>query len=224
MKLNHLYTSPASLSALLAGSGVLLSGLDFQLAGWLSNNQLKGDLGEIMTVAETFGHGLGVILVLVAIWTLNHEGRRQIPRLLAASLGAGMVANLVKMCVVRIRPRAFDLTSSNVWDSFGPPFPGWSSTPNMQSFPSAHSATAVGFAVALAACYPRGRWLFGVLATLTCFSRMHVGAHYLSDVLVGAGIGMAVGSFCVRFRVAKLSDEPLSVEVPEAREELKKAA
>lgn len=183
---------------LLLIAGVFALSVDLPIARWLVDHRLRGDLRDIMEVAEAFGHGLGVMLVLIAIWTLHPPGRRALPKLVAASLGAGMVANGVKLIIARNRPRTFDLaTYDNIWATFGSWLPALDISGDIQSFPSAHSATAVGFAVGLAACYPRGKWFFAVLAVLTCMSRMHVGAHYLSDVLVGSAIGFAVANFCL---------------------------
>lgn len=180
--------------------------VDVALTEALAAIEIEGDPGEVLTVAETFGHGIGVILVLVAVWMLSPVSRKFVPRLVVASLGAGMVVNVVKLCVARTRPRSFDFSAdSTVWDTFGGFFPPFDTTGAVQSFPSAHSATAVGFAIALAACFPRGKWLFYSLAALTCFSRMQVGAHYLSDVLVGAAIGIAVA----RLSLTYLSEEKM---------------
>jgi len=197
--------------------------IDVSLAQAIKVIEVKGDPREILTVAETFGHGVGVILVLIAVWMLSPISRKFVPRLVAASLGAGLAADVVKLCVARTRPRSFEFaTDSTVWDTFGGFFPPFDSTGAMQSFPSAHSATAVGFAVALAVCFPRGKWLFYILAVLTCFSRMQVGAHYLSDVLVGAAIGIGVARLSLKYlseekmpkilRLDRLTDETPEVE------------
>jgi len=182
---------------LLASAGLALS-IDLPLASWFSNHQLPGDLREILTVVETFGHGIGVALILIAIWTLNPDARRFLPRLIGASLGAGMLANVIKLMVNRQRPRAFHAASTEVLDTFGGLQWFVNAGHGNQSFPSAHSATAVGFAVALSVCFPRGKYLFAVLATLTCVSRMWCEAHYASDVLAGTAVGFVAARFVLR--------------------------
>ena len=57
-----------------------------------------------------------------------------------------------------------------------------------QSFPSGHTATAVGLAVALACAYPRGRWFFAGMALLAACQRVGDGHHFLSDTLAGASV------------------------------------
>ena len=63
----------------------------------------------------------------------------------------------------------------------------------MQSFPSAHTATAISFAIGMAWIFPRGRWLFFVCAALAAYQRVVFEAHWMSDVMVGAAMGTMVG-------------------------------
>ena len=69
-----------------------------------------------------------------------------------------------------------------------------------QSFPSAHTATSVGLALALICIYPAARSVFCVLPLLVAFQRMDSGAHFLSDVLCGAAVGCLVAALSIRFR------------------------
>ena len=91
----------------------------------------------------------------------------------------------VQLVIRRPRPSTVD-TSIHMW---------WQ-TP---SFPSAHAAGSMAFAVALSAVSLRlgavGIALtifFLVLALLIGLSRIMVGVHYLSDVLMGFLFGMIV--------------------------------
>ena len=60
------------------------------------------------------------------------------------------------------------------------------------SFPSGHSATALGAAVALFWFFPRYRIICFIMGTVVAFSRLAVVAHYVSDVVAGCLIGIAV--------------------------------
>jgi undecaprenyl-diphosphatase len=60
------------------------------------------------------------------------------------------------------------------------------------SFPSGHSAAAFAGALLLARHYPRCTPLFYMLAVLTGFTRIYLGAHYPGDVLTGAASGTAL--------------------------------
>ena len=61
-----------------------------------------------------------------------------------------------------------------------------------QSMPSGHAATSFAGAVILTYVLTRAAPLFFLLAAAIAFSRVYVGVHYFSDVLVGALLGAVV--------------------------------
>lgn len=65
------------------------------------------------------------------------------------------------------------------------------------SFPSGHTLHAVGFSTVLLHYYPEWAVLVVPFAALVALSRVILGLHYPSDVLIGAclGVGLAQGSF-----------------------------
>lgn len=67
------------------------------------------------------------------------------------------------------------------------------------SFPSGHTLHAVSFTWVLVQYYPEWGLLVIPFAILVALSRVILGLHYPSDVLIGAflGAGLAQGSFCV---------------------------
>ncbi len=60
------------------------------------------------------------------------------------------------------------------------------------SFPSGHTTTSVAAAVVFSILFPRYRWAFIIFASLIAVSRIVLDAHYLSDVLTGAALGVTV--------------------------------
>lgn len=64
--------------------------------------------------------------------------------------------------------------------------------PSTPAFPSGHSASAAAFAVGVAAEDPRLGAAIAPLALGVGYSRLHVGAHWLSDVAGGLVLGAAV--------------------------------
>ncbi|MFN4262350.1 MAG: phosphatase PAP2 family protein [Thioalkalivibrionaceae bacterium] len=60
------------------------------------------------------------------------------------------------------------------------------------SFPSGHTMHAVGFTVVLLHYFPVWAWLVVPFALMVAASRLVLGLHYPSDVVVGAGIGFSV--------------------------------
>lgn len=57
------------------------------------------------------------------------------------------------------------------------------------SFPSGHTLHAVGFSIVAIAYFPWFAWLLVPFASLVALSRMILGLHYPSDVLMGASLG-----------------------------------
>ena len=133
------------------------------------------------------------------MWQLDRSRRWAVPGVAATALLSGLAADGVKMLIARARPHHFDFLGS-VWSSFGPWLPLGSLGSASQSFPSAHTATAVGLAIALICIYPAARGLFCVLPLLVAYQRMDSGAHFLSDVLCGAAVGCLVAALTLRFR------------------------
>jgi membrane-associated phospholipid phosphatase len=162
-----------------------------------AGGQEEGDLLRIclgsLDMFESFGHGLGVLLVVVLVHQLDAAGRRFIPRIALCALAAGGAADLLKILVMRIRPNDFDL-SRPVWATFQEWLPLFHGDSTLQSFPSGHTTMAVGLAAALVWRYPQGRYVFWLLAILVGCQRIVSGAHYPSDVLLGASIGSFVAA------------------------------
>lgn len=69
--------------------------------------------------------------------------------------------------------------------------------PHDPSMPSGHAMMAFTGAVFLAAVVPRFRWALLALAVAIGLSRVYLGVHYPSDVLVGAALGAAIGAAAV---------------------------
>ncbi|HND53129.1 MAG TPA: phosphatase PAP2 family protein [Pirellulaceae bacterium] len=202
-------------AALILSATVVAATLDMPVARFCraapttGENSVPKSLRKPLALAEVFAHGVGVGGILVTMWLLDPARRRGMPRVVAASLGAGGLADVVKWVLVsRMRPQKADLDGS-VWDTFVGLLPRWSGafaerayTREFQSCPSAHSAVAAGLAVVLSTLYPRGRWWFAVLAVLAMLQRVDAGAHFPSDTLLGAAVGCLVGSLSCHLRPA----------------------
>ena len=106
------------------------------------------------------------------------------------SVAAGIaIFHRIKKVVGRVRPRDVE---PHCWARIV--------TSDRFSFPSGHSTTAFAVAVSLGSFYPEARPLLLGLAANVAVSRVIVGMHFLSDVLVGSAMGAVLGY--VAFRLA----------------------
>lgn len=186
----------------LAVAGIAVSPFDVVIAEWFRTPRLPGDLGKAVMLSEAFAHGAGAAVILLTVWLLDDRlhgspGRRCLAGVVAGAFGGGLVTDLIKLMVDRVRPRALDFAAvQSTLGTFAAP--GGVGGSDLHSFPSGHSAVAAGLACTLAVLYPRGRWLFASVAAMACLQRVVASAHYPSDVAWGAAIGVGVATLAAR--------------------------
>jgi len=189
-------------AAILVAGAIAAFSVDFSVAHWFRPGPGLPSHGprylrDLANISELFGRGEFVLLVVILIWRLVRGRLWAIPGLATTALLSGLAADGVKMLIARARPHHFDFLGS-VWSSFGPWLPlGSMGSPN-QSFPSAHTATAMGLAISLMVIYPAARGLFCLAPLLVAYQRMDCGAHFFSDVLCGAAVGCLVAAITLR--------------------------
>ncbi|MCA9069679.1 MAG: phosphatase PAP2 family protein [Planctomycetaceae bacterium] len=161
---------------------------------WVGNDTV---VRMFLERSEPFGHGIGIAWIVIAIFILDPNHRKACLSLTTTALCAGGIANIIKLFVCRARPREFDFNTNPLFVGFKDWSPDQVFRSAELSFPSAHTTTAVALTVFLSTMYPRGRWLFTILAIVVGLQRIHGGSHFPSDILVGAGLGCFVGHICV---------------------------
>lgn len=142
--------------------------------------------------------GLG-ICGFVLLTSLSAEEPRRVAALVLALLIGGIVVHAMKRALHVDRPATY----------FGPDHPVFQVIGKVLkkgSMPSGHSATAWAVAVLLV-LHEEGRatlWrhLWWVLAALQALSRVVVGAHWPSDVLVGSGLGLLLAPLAWRLQAS----------------------
>lgn len=100
----------------------------------------------------------------------------------------GAAAEVLKLLIRRLRPGqtspeyVFRPFSDGLWSNRG------------MGMPSSHMMVAMGAAVVLARLFPRARWLWYLVAAACGVTRLLAGAHYASDVVVGAVAAYVLGN------------------------------
>jgi len=177
--------------------------IDVPIARWFASDPLSKELSETLGHTAVYAHGFGVFLALVSIVLLSPERRWQVPRLATLALGAGAVATLAKLFILRPRPSSpyMNLSSSNQESAWAWSF-DWSLSQvanfdaSTRAFPSANVATATALTVGLIVLLPRGRWLFLALCAGAMIQRLNSGGHFLSDLFGSAAVGLAWAYVC----------------------------
>jgi membrane-associated phospholipid phosphatase len=212
--------------------GSLALAIDLPVARWFKAHRPPSEINRLLNFSEVFAHGTGVAVILLVAaaldpsltagwraqsrsprksWSMLAERLRgtELSRVIAAAYGGGLVVDVIKAVVDRVRPRVADLQGTvSALATFSDQAATWAreqgatSTSDFNSFPSGHSATAAGLAAALTWKYPRGTLVFAALAAAGATQRVVSLAHYPSDACLGAAIGLATASvlLCERSR------------------------
>src|SRR3954471_18730040 len=143
-------------------------------------------------------------LWIAAAAVLRPLGRPRAAARGLASLGlASLIANLVgKRLVGGDRPATTSIPIARRLQR----------SPTSPSFPSGHTASAAAFATGVALEWPVAGAALAPLAAGVGYSRLHTGAHWLSDVAggaaIGAGAALALKSVASAVRPAVPRDPP----------------
>jgi len=184
---------------------------DSPVAAWLADHRVDW-LTTAMQAVTTLGSGWVTVLVLIlAGLLLPRRGHRwqATTMLILIAAGTSALVNAIKLLIGRARPDIADLLT----------------TADGYAFPSGHSAQAAATYAALAYLIstrlrrwrPRVTvWTVAVLiAVLVGFSRLYLGAHWLTDVLGGYALGAAWTAIVVtatttirRARATEPTDRP----------------
>jgi membrane-associated phospholipid phosphatase len=179
---------------------------DRPLANFMAAKQTAG-MRVFMENVSRFGDWpehllLGLVLFSSARWRGNRQWSRIFLAMMVALAIAGLAGRVIKISTGRARP---SVKAAQMWN--GPRVSG----SKYHSFPSGHVDASVGFFGVLffarrrigLACIP--------IPVLIGLSRLYLGAHWLSDVVCAAILGI-LGAFLVwRFMLPKIGNGQLEI-------------
>jgi hypothetical protein len=164
---------------------------DLQISSFLLINNLTQAVPDTVWAFFTYlGNGWGVFAITFPLLLLA-------PRLLTAGIFAGAISAIASSVLKPLfnLPRPASVLADGSFHHIGDLLLS-------KALPSGHTLTA--FAIASALFFASGKskrgtlvWLF-ILASLVGLSRIAVGAHWLTDVLAGAGVGFWCGMLGAR--------------------------
>ncbi len=114
-------------------------------------------------------------------------------------LSASVLVQVLKIVIGRARPIFFEALGMT---GFFPFNTEWA----FNSMPSGHTAVTFAGLVMIGMLVPKIKWATWTLAILIGASRVCVGAHWPSDVLLGAFIGMVVADL-VKYKLVQLRNK-----------------
>ena len=148
---------------------------------------------------------VGLAFLAIAWWRGNKKWTRIFLCMLIALSIAGLAGRAVKIITTRARP---SVKAEQVWWNTAQ---RWSS--KYHSFPSGHVDASIGFFGVLFLAKRRIGVAFLVIPLLIGFSRLYLGAHWLSDVVCAAVLGILSALLTWRFFLSRFGEpEPASAD------------
>jgi membrane-associated phospholipid phosphatase len=139
---------------------------------------------------------LGTWGVVAIVFILHDRNRHRGAAIFLSTLAAGAIAELLKLIFARERPVDGNEIQPGLYHFRGL-FSGFADGSNL-GLPSSHAAVAFAGCLTLAAFIPNTRRFLIVLAIGTAITRMLTGAHFTSDVYLGAIIGWLVSLYFIK--------------------------
>ena len=145
---------------------------------------------------------LGLLLAGIAWWRGSKKWTRIFLSMLLAMAIAGIAGHVIKRTVPRARP---SVKSELRWG--GPRF-----STKYHAFPSGHVAASTAFFGVLIFARRRIGLACLPIPILIGFSRMYIGAHYLSDVVSAAVLGIFCAALVTHFYLGQVENRQSQIK------------
>jgi membrane-associated phospholipid phosphatase len=166
---------------------------DLPVKAWVQERQTPS-LQRVMRAVSKFGDwpqhvALGLSILGLAWWRKSLKWMRVAIAMILACTLAGAAVRVVKISTGRPRP---SVQAEAAWT-------GFSLSSRYHAFPSGHAASSTAFFAVLAFASWRIGLPLMIIPILIAFSRIYVAAHYLSDVVCAALIGLLCAYLVTRW-------------------------
>jgi membrane-associated phospholipid phosphatase len=167
------------------------------------NRALRRSMQAVSRFGDWPAHAcVGLALLAVAWWRGNKKWTRTFLSMLIALAIAGVVGRGVKIATGRARP---SVKTEQVWN-------GSRFSPKYHAFPSGHVAASTAFFGVL---FFRSRRIGLALLPIPIvigFSRIYLGAHYFSDVVCAAVLGVLCALLTARLFLREIENRQSKIE------------
>jgi membrane-associated phospholipid phosphatase len=179
-----------AIAAIVIGAAFYLDDTAWHFILQHQNRAVRSFMHKVSRFGDWPSHvALGLLLLGIAWWRGSKKWTRIFLSMLLAMAIAGIAGHVIKRTVPRARP---SVQSELRWG--GPRF-----STKYHAFPSGHVAASTAFFGVLIFARRRIGLACLPIPILIGFSRMYIGAHYLSDVVCAAVLGILCAAIIARF-------------------------
>jgi membrane-associated phospholipid phosphatase len=192
-----------AVAAIVIGAAFYLDDTVWHFILQHQNRDVRSFMHNVSRFGDWPSHvALGLLLFGIASWRGCKKWTRIFLSMLLAMVIAGIAGQVIKRTVPRARP---SVKSELRWG--GPRF-----STKYHSFPSGHVAASMAFFGVLIFARRRIGLACLPIPILIGFSRMYIGAHYFSDVVCAAVLGIFCALLVMHFLLRKSSNRQLQIK------------
>lgn len=167
------------------------------------NPSVRNFMRSVSRFGDWLEHfALGLLLLGIAGWRGNKKWVRIFVAMLIALSIAGVAGRAIKISTGRARP---SVKAEHAWN-------GPSLSSKYHAFPSGHVIASTAFFAALVFANRRIGLPCLAIPILIGFSRIYIGAHYLSDAVCAAVLGILCAILVWRIVLPKIGDRQSPIE------------